>query len=582
MHTDNSSFVSEVRDGMRIDWDVPIRMDDGNVLRADIYRPVQDGKYPVLMTYGPYAKGLPFQVGYEAQWNGLTRDHPEILKGTSAKYFNWETVDPERWVCEGYVCIRVDSRGAGRSPGYLDPFSPRETRDYYECIEWAAKQPWSNGKVGLLGVSYYGMNQWQVAALRPPHLAAICPFEGASDYYRDACRHGGILSTFWIRWYPVQVINVQHGVGDRGRRNPNTDEPIAGPANLGDDELLQNRVDLREVQLRHTFIDEYFEERIAALEDINVPVLSCGNWGGQGLHLRGNVEGFVRAGSSQKWLEMHGLEHWTEFYTDYGLDIQKRFFDHFLKGADNGWDKQEPVTLKVRTKDGFIKRSEYEWPLARTNWTPVYLDPANLTLDISAPGQVSEISYDTSDVELHFSLAAFEQDTEMTGPVSLKLFVRSSTVDADIFATIRSFSPEGKEHLFVGAVEPNAPVAQGWLRASHRKLNAGKSTPYRPFHTHDEYQPLVPGEIYELDVEIWPTSFVFPAGYSLVLTISSKDFDHGLPEPMPKIYGKSQRGSSVFLHDDPIDRSGKVDGTITLVGGPGLQSYLLLPLIPNS
>jgi putative CocE/NonD family hydrolase len=123
-----------------------------------------------------------------------------IAAGSSNRYQNWETADPEKWVPDGYVCVRVDSRGAGRSPGYLDIFSAQETRDYYECIEWAGTQPWSNGKVGLLGISYYAISQWLVAALQPPHLAAICPWEGASDYYREFTHHGGILDTFVSVW----------------------------------------------------------------------------------------------------------------------------------------------------------------------------------------------------------------------------------------------------------------------------------------------------------------------------------------------------------------------------------------------
>ncbi|MCL6637936.1 MAG: CocE/NonD family hydrolase, partial [Alicyclobacillus sp.] len=153
-----AEWQTEVRDGMRIDWDVPIAMEDGLVLRADVFRPVEDGQYPVILTYGPYGKGLSFQEGYPRQWKGLVERCPQVLEGSTNKYQNWETVDPEKWVPHGYVCVRVDSRGAGRSPGYLDPFSARETRDLYECIEWAGVQPWSNGKVCLLGISYYAMN----------------------------------------------------------------------------------------------------------------------------------------------------------------------------------------------------------------------------------------------------------------------------------------------------------------------------------------------------------------------------------------------------------------------------------------
>jgi putative CocE/NonD family hydrolase len=193
---DNGEYRSEVRDGMRIDWDVPVPMPDGTVLRADVYRPSAEGRYPVIMTHGPYAKGLAFQTGFAGMWKPLSAKYPDAVAGSSNRHQNWETADPEKWVPDGYACVRVDSRGAGRSPGRLDIFSAQETRDYYECIEWAGTREWSNGKVGLLGISYYAVNQWQVAALRPPHLAAICPWEGASDYYREFTHHGGILDTF--------------------------------------------------------------------------------------------------------------------------------------------------------------------------------------------------------------------------------------------------------------------------------------------------------------------------------------------------------------------------------------------------
>ena len=215
-------------DGMCIDWDVPVQMDDGVVLRADVYRPTATGQYPVIMTLGPYAKGLPFQVGYAGMWKTLESKYPDVTAGSTNKYQNWETVDPEKWVPDGYVCVRVDSRGAGRSPGYLDVYSPRENLDYYHCIEWAAQQPWSNGKIGLLGISYYAVNQWLVAQLRPPHLVAMCPWEGYADFYRECNRHGGILNTFMPEWFPVQVTSVQYGVGSRGKSNPNTGVLVAG------------------------------------------------------------------------------------------------------------------------------------------------------------------------------------------------------------------------------------------------------------------------------------------------------------------------------------------------------------------
>jgi uncharacterized protein len=269
---------SEIRAGTRIEWDVPIEMDDGTILRADVFRPIDDGRYPVIMTHGPYAKGLAFQDGYAGMWAALSTKHPDVAANSSNVYQNWETVDPEKWVPDGYVCVRVDSRGAGRSPGYLDIFSPRETRDYFDCIEWPGTQPWSNGKVGLLGISYYAMNQWQVAALQPPHLVAICPWEGASDFYREFGRHGGILNTFTARWYPIQVSSVQHGVGDRGARSRVTGEPVAGPDTIAEAELVARRADSVAELRAHPLDDDFNRERTPDLEKITVPVLSAANW----------------------------------------------------------------------------------------------------------------------------------------------------------------------------------------------------------------------------------------------------------------------------------------------------------------
>ena len=223
---------SEQRDGMQIDWDAPIAMDDGVVLRADVFRPEGDGRHPVILTYGPYAKGLAFQDGYPSAWQRMLAEHPDVAYGSSNLYQSWEVVDPEKWVPEGYACVRVDSRGAGRSPGFLDLWSAREAKDLHDCIEWAARQPWSSGKVGLNGISYYAMNQWQAAALQPPHLAAMCVWEGAADYYRDLSHHGGILCAFGRAWFPSQVIRVQHGLGARGYRSRMTGDWVSGPETL--------------------------------------------------------------------------------------------------------------------------------------------------------------------------------------------------------------------------------------------------------------------------------------------------------------------------------------------------------------
>jgi predicted acyl esterase len=578
---------SETRDTgyakMAIDWDVPIEMDDGLTLRADIFRPVKSGKYPVILTYGPYAKGLAFQEGYPSAWSTMATKHPNVTANSSNLYQNWEVVDPEKWVPHDYVCVRVDSRGTGCSPGYIDHFSPRETRDFYDCIEWSGVQDWSNGKVGLNGISYYGINQWHVASLQPPHLAAMCVWEGAADWYRDMTHHGGILSTFWENWYDMQVKTVQYGAGERGKRSPVHNELVCGPEILSEAELLKNRCKFGDDIRAHPLDDDYHKARSPIWSKVNVPLFTAANWGGQGLHPRGNFEGFMRAASKQKWLEAHGIEHWTHFYTDYGREQQLKFFDKFLHGRDTGWSKQPRVLLQIRHPgEKFEPRGEGEWPIKRTKWTKFYLSPADLALTTKKPSKQIKLPFAAMGEGLLFLTQPLPQDTEITGPSALKLFVSSSTNDADLFVILRVFSADMKEIVFQGAIDPHTPIAQGWLRASHRKLDKKLSLPYRPYHTHDERQPLRKGQVVELDVELWPTSIAVPAGYRIALSVRGKDYEYGGGSGGKQSNFKNElTGCGPFLHNDPKDRPPAIfNGTTTLYFGRGKAPYLLLPVVP--
>ncbi len=573
---------SEIRDGMQIDWDAAIHMGDGVVLRADVFRPTKPGKYPVILSYGPYAKGLSFQEGYKSQWSRVIKSAPEVLEGSSNKYQNWELVDPEKWVPDGYACARIDSRGSGRSPGTLDVWSAREAQDIYECVEWAGTQNWSNGKVGINGISYYAMNQWNAGALRPPHLAALCIWEGSCDYYRELCRHGGILSDFLSSWHPRQVAGVQHGVGDRGAKSLVTGEPVAGPLTLSPDVLKAKRTDTPGEAKAHKLRDDYYAARTADFPQIDTPLLSAANWGGMGLHTRGNFEGWAAAGSKQKWLEVHGDTHFTHFYSSYGEGLQKKFFSYFLKGEDTGWSKQPPVSVNVRHPDEkFVLRAETEWPLTRTQWTKYFLQP-DKGLATAEPSATTALTYETTGDGLTFSTPPMTEPLEITGPVAAKIWVSSDTTDADLFLVLRVFDPKGKEVTFIGSNDPRVPVGLGWLRASQRKLDPAKSKPYRPWHTHDTELPLKPGEPVELDIEIWPTSIVVPPGYTLALTVRGKDYevdgtDIALPNaPYP------MKGVGPFLHIDPDDRPAKIfGGRNTVHFAAGKQPYLLLPVIPQ-
>ncbi len=573
---------TEIRDGMKITWHQPIAMDDGIVLRADVFAPIAEGAYPAILTYGVYAKGLAYQEGYPHQWKKMVEDHPEILEGSTNKYQNWEVTDPERWVPHGYVVIRVDSRGAGWSPGVMDCNSTREIDDLYQCIEWAGTQPWCNGKVGMLGISYYASNQWRVAGLHPPHLAAIIPWEGQNDRYRDSGYHGGILSEFQKLWAKHQVVNIQYGLGARAKKNPNTGESVAGPVTLPDGDLAKNRIDVFEDLKRHPLDDEWHRSRSADLSRVTLPLLTCANWGGQGIHPRGNFNGFMEAPAQRKWLEVHGDSHWSLFSAGYGLALQKRFFDYFLKGVDNGWDKTPPVTLNVRHPgEKFVLRHENEWPLKRTQWTKFYLE-AGMTLAPSPPARAAAIGYAALGDGLTFRMT-MARATEITGPMAAKLFVSSATRDADLFVIVRVFAPDGKEVTFMGSTDPNTPIANGWLRASHRRLDPARSTFYRPYHPHDRVEPLEPGEVYECDVEIVTSCIVVPAGWTLALTLRGKDYEYtGDVSDFGKKFHYATRGTGGMTHADPDDRPADVfGGQVKLHAGGAHGSYLLLPIIPD-
>lgn len=519
--------------------DVMIPTRAGGDLAANVYRPMGDGPWPVLMTHGPYGK--------DRHWADRVQQHARDLGG--GPFINWETPDPETWVPKGYVVVRVDNRGVGASPGLLNPFVPRAAEDYYDAIEWAAAQPWCTGKVGLLGISFYAMNQWTVAALKPPHLAAMIPWEAAADLYRDFTRAGGIANSgFMSGWWPNTVLNVQHG----------------WDGSVSPEERARHRLDsLLDEVLAHP-LDDSFYRWMPDLSEIEVPFLSVGNWGNIGLHLRGNTEGFLGAASEEKWLRIVVGDHIHPFYQPESVEVEQRFMDHFLKGEDNGWENEPRVMLAIRDGADASWRGEDAWPIGRTEWTSMHLDAGAMSLGTETPTQAAAVSYDAAGDSLTFSTRLFEQRTEVTGPLSLRLWLSSSTADADVFVRLGRIDADGSEMLGFGPEENDVGLTQGWLRASQRKLDQQRSLPYRPYHAHDEHWPLNPDEPVALEIEIWPTSVVFGPGSRLFLEIGG----HELPY-------------SHFLHADPRDRPPEIfAGSCTIYTGPEHPSALLVPVIP--
>jgi len=259
---------------MKIEKDVDIPMRDGAKLKADVFRPDGDGHFPVLINMGIYQK--------DKLWIP-----PPDLEEKPNPHMNWETVNPEWWVPRGYCCVRVDERGSGKSPGQSVLYSPQEAIDFYDAIEWAGDQPWSNGRVATIGISFFARTQWWVANLKPPSLKCIVPWEGAADQYRDILYHGGIFGAgFIVSWFTTHMAH--HMLGRAYRHNPDT---------------FQDNVLWR--FMRNSLDSGAFKSQQAQWDQIDLPLYSVGNWSGMGLHLRGATEGYLRAASKQKKLRLH-------------------------------------------------------------------------------------------------------------------------------------------------------------------------------------------------------------------------------------------------------------------------------------
>ncbi|KAK3117132.1 hypothetical protein LTR53_001789 [Teratosphaeriaceae sp. CCFEE 6253] len=566
---------------------VPLKSSDG-LVRVNVYRPKGAEKVPVLVTYAPYGKDIPY-ADFHA------KSFAEVNPQQKSTHSVWETPDPAFWTKHGYAIVRADERGTGQSPGRLDTMSRGTSEAFFEVVEWAAEQPWSSGKVGLLGISYYAGTQWRVAARQPKGLAAMVPWEGMSDYYRDRCRHGGILSNQFIAfWWNRQVVTNQYGRPGRAKANwgPDTLE-----GDLDEGELAKNRQDQTIDNLQNRFRDEdYYASKDFDLADVQVPLLSVANWGGILLHLRGNVQGYMHAGSKLKYLRFITGRHDLPFYYDEEVELQRSFLDAFLKGDDRaGWAQSKPAPVDIVLRKGDVgfndaeaekaypRRTESEWPIARTQYTRYHLQPdSGLSKDTLYTGGEEAVSYKAlgtlKDPQLvQFQTEAFDAETEITGHIVAHLSVSASKAsadqptepsDIDLFITLRHISPEGKEIYYTGTAGDPVPLTKGWLRVSLRKVEA-QDPRHREWLPHREYrstdvQDVKPDTVYEVDVEVWPTNVVVAAGGKLVLEVSSGD----------------TQGCGIFGHNDPEDRGEAFAGLNRLHFGEAYENYVTLPVIP--
>jgi len=472
-------------DRLIVERNVRVPMRDGGWVAADVYRPRSDDRPPVLLVASGYPKKL------------------DYLPSNPAYRFR-ETSDFQWWVEHGYALVRTDARGTGESTeGTWDFFGPGEQRDLYDSIEWAAAQPWANGAVGMLGQSYFAQVQWLAAVNQPPSLKCIAPYDGLVDIYRDLAWHGGLFSQEFVTGWAARQIHLNHLPF----------EP-APPSNV-------MSFDVTGELIRHRLDGPFYRSRSAfwRLKDIRIPVYSIGAWEKVRLHTRGNLLGFESVAHVPRKLLMLSGDAQATFHTEPLMLELKRWYDRWLKGIDNGIEREPPVRLYVQGKNpGF--RNEREWPLMRARITALYLHagalsdvPANEAQEVSIHYPRNDFLRDMGSVQ--FRTAPLAADTEVTGPIILVLYVSTDQREADIAVTLAEETAAGR-----------TVITRGWQKASQRALDPALSTPLRPFHPHQSEEPLTPGDVYELHVEIWPTSWRFGSGNRIVLEIANGDRTH--------------------------------------------------------
>jgi len=521
---------------IRWDRDVPVRLRDGVTIYTDILRPVSDGKAPAIVAWSPYGKTIP---------------EKDLPSGVDSKEVTGlsksEGPDAGFWVCHGYAVVNPDARGAGKSQGDIHAWGGVDGQDGYDVIEWIAQQPWSTGTVALHGTSWLAMAQWFIAQTHPPHLSAIAPWNGISDVYRQHLMFGGIADVAFLE-----------GVFAH----------LAGPARVErPDKMVQG----------HPLMDPYWRDKAANLESITVPTYAVTDVVTD-LHRMGTFEGYRRLGSKDKWLRVDNRQEWTDQYDPANEADLLRFFDHFLRGADNGWQDTPRVRMAVLDPGGEdrLNAPYTTWPLEGTRYERLYLG-ADQHLRLTPPDEALEASYRATTGQSVFTYR-FPTDTQLTGYLKAHLWVEARDAnEADLFVLVEKLDKDGKllvpDEVSARQYIPIPPAgAHGRLRVSLRKLDPELSTTFIPIQSFDEPQSLHPGEIVAVDIAIMPASEVFHAGEQLRLTIAGHEFTAPPSKTPPS-------GMLAFMKPLPPVPTHNA-GVHVIHGGGDHQSFLQIPVIP--
>jgi len=528
-----------------LDKDVPVRLRDGVTIYVDVFRPVGAEKVPVIIAWSPYGKS----EGTAPSVTGIF-DLVGLDNGVVSGLEKFEGPDPAYWCAQGYAICNPDARGVGESGGDSVVWDRQEGRDCHDLIEWLAGQDWCTGKVAMSGTSYLAVSQWFTAAERPPHLAAINPWEGVSDVYRDLVLRGGMPDLGFADM-------LQHKFAGKNRR-----EDVLAEAE------------------RYPLMNSVWSGKIPRLDRITVPAYVVASYS-HTLHTAGTFRAWRGIASKEKWLRIHASLEWPDYYDEANVEDLRRFFDHYLKGEDNGWDQTPKVRYALLDLEGGDRTGlpAAQFPPDGVADTKYYLDGRSRTLSPDATLGAATASYDAATLPGQVSFVVrFEQEATLVGYPKARLWVQTGDADdADLFVLVQKLTVNGtplqqfntpnQGAMIQDVTERSGSVLRykgspGRLRVSMRHLDETGSTDAVPVHTFDRVEKLQPSKIVDVEIDLFPIGLVFHPGEQLRLVISARN-------PL----------GGIFPGNDFYD--GRHDGRVIIHTGGSRASYLTLPVMAN-
>lgn len=554
-----------------LERDVPVTLRDGVTIYTDIFRPNDDNPHPAIMAMSPYGK----EIG--SQWLDDTPNHAGIPMEATSGLQKFEGPDPAYWCAHGYAIINPDVRGAYNSEGVILFFGSDYGRDGADIIEWAAKQPWCNGKIGMSGNSWLAISQWFTAAQNPPHLAAIAPWEGLNDCCREVATRGGVMMPEFVKMLSDSFASTENG---------------------GVEDVIS-------MMNAHPTMNNWWEDKEAELEKIEVPAYIVASYTNP-IHTYGSLEGYRRISSKEKWLRIHNTGEWDDYYNPAHTEDLRRFFDRYLKGEQNGWENTPRVRLSVLNPGGedVVGRVEEDFPIPRTQYKKLYLDADESALEERPVSEESSVQYDSDRKKSRASFSMrMAKDTEITGYMKLRLWVEAlDHDDMDLAVTVEKRRPNGLKYKYT--LGPGMDTAAtGYIRVSLRALDEARSAEERPFQSMAREEKLQRGEVVPVDILIWPMGLLFKKGDILRVNVTPyktkklwtgpfklkmakidlpKEGYTWFPEDKPEMVtiggAEMFAGSKVDTAEMPKDHN---KGRHVIHTGGKYDSYLYVPVIPN-